>query len=783
MPIVRSKLNLGEWPLGDPRIFEDVQSFIQISTYLIALRTSIKFVPTFYTEVQLDVGLIYKVYAENYIKLNTKRPQLLVNRETLYIKENWSIILEEVKENFESILFNIWAVEEVFKSSGRATSGIDAIAFRILPRKPRSASDALVILKYLLTKLKRIISYSQGKLDQVIRHKGINQFKRREQFRRYLKSKKGKIYIKKCKQLVKLILTDPVSYLMNIRDCAEKYNRSLKFKLLNSLKKERLKRYKPHAILRTYVSKANGKEQSLGIPTMRDRTLQMLLKLVMEPAMEPLGDRGSFGFRPGRSCHQAVSYLHNRLVVINSNKEFKRKDFSAIKLCLKEKFKVSKYIKYYPIMQDLLNNPKNYNYFVIPNSIKTKVSGGKYSFSSSLYLINATINDCLNSISHIWLIKNIPMPKNYEFLLSLLLKPNIVEKVGFEFRDVLGKDYVSGIPQGGIISPLFINWALDGIEELIKNVVINPKCDEVTLYYDKDKFNYLQRKDLLQGILRKESYYREQAVVDLSTTSWVVRYADNFVIGVRSSSGILEVKTALDAFLLERGLVLSKEKTKILKWSSNTKFDFLGWSCHYLVPKRVSWIIKTPKSRAGKLSNWIGNYTYPSCSSIKSFKQKVKALTCAKVSWLDINVLIKSLRYLILGWSNYFSPGPKQGSLRLHLDWYIYKRIKRFIFKKFGHKYLKYYLILTQAKDGSRKKNIGISNVVNGRVLAFNIPRLYDLNTPILWSILVPTIGILNRSFTVDSSAYFKRSLFITRCRSGVLKNKLFKRLKPVGTI
>jgi hypothetical protein len=46
---------------------------------------------------------------------------------------------------------------------------------------------------------------------------------------------------------------------------------------------------------------------------MKDRVLQMLLKLVMEPYLEPLGDKHSFGYRPGRNCHQATAYLHDVL--------------------------------------------------------------------------------------------------------------------------------------------------------------------------------------------------------------------------------------------------------------------------------------------------------------------------------------------------------------------------------------------------------------------------------------------------------------------------------------
>jgi RNA-directed DNA polymerase len=81
----------------------------------------------------------------------------------------------------------------------------------------------------------------------------------------------------------------------------------------------------------------------------------------------------------------------------------------------------------------------------------------------------------------------------------------------------------------------------------------------------------------------------------------MVRYADDFIIGVKSEAALHKVKNQLELFLKERGLVLSSEKTKIIPFNRNTKLDFLSWTFHYLVPKRVSWIIKARKKNAGRL--------------------------------------------------------------------------------------------------------------------------------------------------------------------------------------
>ncbi len=206
-----------------------------------------------------------------------------------------------------------------------------------------------------------------------------------------------------------------------------------------------------HKLLREIsIPKKDGKTRILKVPTIADRAWQCLVKYALEPAHEATFHANSYGFRAGRSAHDAQKIL-------------------------------------------FLNLKSN------SNGIEKRV-------------IELDIEKCFDRINHKSIMERLIAPQGIKLGIFRCLKAG----VNPEFPK-------QGTPQGGVVSPLLANIALNGIEEIHQSV----------------------------------------------------RYADDMVILLKPKDNAEVILGKISQFLAERGMNVSEKKTRIT--ATTDGFDFLGW--------------------------------------------------------------------------------------------------------------------------------------------------------------------------------------------------------------
>jgi RNA-directed DNA polymerase len=276
------------------------------------------------------------------------------------------------------------------------------------------------------------------------------------------------------------------------------------------------------------------------------------------------------------------------------------------------------------------------------------------------------------------------------------------------------------------------------------------------------KFNYYNHKGLCYNI--------NSSIVQKTLTSFIVRYVNDFIIVVNDKKQAEIINNKIDSFLHKRGLNKNFNKSQVFKWEHNTKFDYLGFTFHYILGKNFSKI--TTQRKRNKNFVRSGLYVYPSKKEVQSFKNKIKETIKSNLNVSPYH-LINILNPIIKGWGNYFGIGTLKTFSRL--DHYIWYRIWRYLrrkYKKVSTKNLvNRYFQGIETPSGRAWQfhgtffNVGKNTLKRKGEITWLL-LLSKLNKPVPVYMFSPSKSLIKSTYYIDDSQFNKYNLKVIKLRS-----------------
>ncbi len=280
--------------------------------------------------------------------------------------------------------------------------------------------------------------------------------------------------------------------------------------------------FKAMPVRRVYIPKPSGKRRPLGIPVILDRAHQARVVNALEPEWEARFEPKSYGFRPGRGCHDAIQAI-----------------FQVVKG----------------------RRPKR------------------------LWVLDADLAGAFDRIAHRHILDQLgSFPARG--MIWQWLRAGVVENGRLHRTE-------EGTPQGGVVSPVLLNIALDGMEKAVG-------------------VRYLST-----GSIRVDS-------------PAVIRYADDLVALCHTRQDALQIKARLAAWLTLRGLAFNEDKTRVVTLDEG--FDFLGFNVRRYRDK--------PLIR-------------PSKAAVRRIRERLRA-ELRSLRGHNAGAVIRRLNPIIRGWAAYY---------------------------------------------------------------------------------------------------------------------------------